>query len=116
MPPKGKTDWAYGNYLALVESEWKKQLQEIVRRPVSVEALMPGEAGPDWNSMVRCFGVRLWSRVEENSNPKPLLILKRANMEGYDVLADGAVVGRIFESATAPADLTCPRDFGPLIT
>ena len=36
------------------------------------------------------------------------LILKRApigpNPEDYDVLADGAVVGRIFLSAAAPAD------------
>jgi hypothetical protein len=31
MPPKGKHDWALGNYFAL-ESEWKRQLEEIVGR------------------------------------------------------------------------------------
>jgi hypothetical protein len=40
MPPKGKHDWALGNYFAL-ESEWKRQLEEIVGRQVSLQPLVP---------------------------------------------------------------------------
>jgi predicted nucleotidyltransferase len=91
-------------------SEWKRQLKQIVGRHVSLEVIAP-DTEPDWDSMVRCFGVRLWSRSQASSNPMPLLILKRAsasrpsgqwNDEDYDVLADGAVVGRIFKANAAP--------------
>jgi predicted nucleotidyltransferase len=80
MPPTGKTDWALGAYFAAAEDKWKPQLQEIVRRDVDLEVMIPDPppGQSDWNAMVRCFGVRLWSRVETSSNPVPLLILKRA--------------------------------------
>jgi predicted nucleotidyltransferase len=107
MPPKGNTDWAFGNFVPLA-SAWKKQLEEIVGRDVDLEAIRPGVPGPDYDAMVRCFGVRLWSRVEAKSNSKPLLALKQAltgpSIEDYDVFADGAVVGRFSKSATGPAD------------
>ncbi len=41
MPPKGNTDWVLGNYFAF-ESEWKRQLEEIVGLHVSLEPLVPG--------------------------------------------------------------------------
>jgi predicted nucleotidyltransferase len=62
MPAKGKHDWALGNYFAF-ESEWKRQLEEIVGRHVSLEPLVPGTEG---DAIVRASGVRLWSR-----GPKP---------------------------------------------
>ena len=58
MPPNGKHDWALGNYFAL-ESKWKRQLEEIVGRHVSVEPPVPGT---DADTSVRGSGVRLWSR------------------------------------------------------
>jgi predicted nucleotidyltransferase len=58
MPPKGNTDWALGNYFAF-ESEWKRQLEQIVGRHVSLEPLV---LGTDEDAMVRASGVRLWSR------------------------------------------------------
>jgi hypothetical protein len=86
----------------LLKSEWKHQLKQIVGRHASLEVIVPDMPEPD--SMVRCFGICLWSRVESSFRPMPLLILKRAcprpsgqwNDDDYDVLADGAVVGRIF--------------------
>jgi predicted nucleotidyltransferase len=38
MPPKGNHDWAMGNYCAHGDA-WKKELQEIVGRYVSLEVL-----------------------------------------------------------------------------
>jgi hypothetical protein len=71
--------------------------------------------------MVRCFGVRLWSRADSSFSPMPSLILKRAsasrssgewNDNDLDVLADGAVVGRIFPAGAAPvARRGCGRCF-----
>jgi predicted nucleotidyltransferase len=58
MPPKGKHDWAYGNYVDL-HSEWKRELEAIVGRHVSLEAIVPGT---DPDATVRRSGVRLWSR------------------------------------------------------
>jgi predicted nucleotidyltransferase len=111
MPPTGKTDWALGAYFAAAENKWKPQLQEIVGRDVDLEVMIPDppEGQSDWDAMVRCFGVRLWSRDEARSNPMPLLILKRASLsrpsgqwrdDDYDVLAAGVAVGRIFNAAS----------------
>jgi hypothetical protein len=58
MPPNGKHDWALGNYFAF-ENKWKRQLEEIVGRHVSLEPLVPGT---DPDTTVRRSGVRLWSR------------------------------------------------------
>jgi predicted nucleotidyltransferase len=58
MPPVGKHDWALGNYFAL-ESEWKRQLEAIVGRDVSIEPLVPGT---DADASVRRCGVLLWAR------------------------------------------------------
>ena len=58
MPPNGKHDWALGNYFAF-ENKWKRQLEEIVGRHVSLEPLVPGT---DPDTIVRRSGVRLWSR------------------------------------------------------
>jgi hypothetical protein len=61
--------------------------------------------------MVRCFGVRLWSRDDASSNPMSSLILKRASAsrpggewddDDYDVVTDGVTVGRIMKAAAAP--------------
>jgi predicted nucleotidyltransferase len=110
MPPESKTQWSsFTNWC--FDKSWKRQLEEIVGRRVSLEAIVPGAPGPDWDSMVRCFGVRLWSRVDSSFSPMPLLILKRAsasrssgewNDDDFDVLADGVVVGRIFKANAAP--------------
>ena len=58
MPPIGKHDWALGNYFEF-ESEWKRQLQAIVGRDVSIEPLVPGT---DADVRVRRCGVLLWAR------------------------------------------------------
>jgi len=58
MPAVGKHDWAAGAYFAL-HSEWKRQLEAIVGRHVSLEAIVPGT---DEDAAVRCSGVRLWAR------------------------------------------------------
>jgi predicted nucleotidyltransferase len=110
MPPKGENDDpAFGAYLAC-EKEWKRQLEEIVGRHVSLEPIIP-DKDPDWDSMVRGFGIRLWSRVDSSFSPMPSLILKRAsasrpsgewNDDDFDVLADGVVVGRIFKAHASP--------------
>jgi predicted nucleotidyltransferase len=110
MPPAGNTDWAFATYCES-KPEWKRQLEKIVGRHVSLEPIAPDAAGPDWDSMVRCFGVRLWSRVDSSFSPMPSLILKRASAsrpsgewsdDDFDVLADGVVVGRIMKAAAAP--------------
>jgi predicted nucleotidyltransferase len=111
MPPRRKNDDpAFGAYVAL-SGEWKRQLEEIVDRHVSLEVIAPDVPGPDWDSMVRCFGVRLWNRAGASFDPMPQLILKRAstsrpsgewNDDDFDVLADGVVVGRIFKANAAP--------------
>lgn len=58
MPPVGKHDWALGNYYAL-ESEWKRELEAIVGRAVSIEPLVPGT---DADMRVRRCGRLLWAR------------------------------------------------------
>jgi uncharacterized protein len=59
MPPEGKTDWALGNYFCF-ESQWKRQLEAIVGRAVSIEPLVPGT---DSDARVRLEGVLLWARA-----------------------------------------------------
>jgi predicted nucleotidyltransferase len=58
MLPKGNHDWAFGNYFCF-ESEWKRELEAIVGRAVSIAAMMPGE---DSDARVRREGKRLWPR------------------------------------------------------
>jgi predicted nucleotidyltransferase len=58
MPARGKHDWAAGNYVAL-HSEWKRQLEVIVGRHVSLEAISPGTKE---DAAVRRSGRLLWSR------------------------------------------------------
>jgi predicted nucleotidyltransferase len=78
MPPKGKHDWAFGNYVSC-KPAWKQQLEEIVGCHVSLEAIIPHQPAPDWDAMVRCFGICLWSRIDSGFSPMPQLILKRAS-------------------------------------
>jgi predicted nucleotidyltransferase len=111
MPARSKhDDPAYTNYY-FSKSEWKEQLKNIVERPVNLDAIAPDMPGPDWDSMVRCFGVCLWSRADTNFSPMPLLMLKRASASrsssewsagDYDVLVEGAVVGRFSLTPDAP--------------
>jgi predicted nucleotidyltransferase len=111
MPPRRKNDDpAFANWGAF-KGQWRRELEGIVGCHVSLEVIRPAMSGPDWDSMVRCFGVRLWSRVDRSFSPMPQLILKRAsasrpsgqwNDDDFDVLADGTVVGRIFKVHAAP--------------
>jgi len=59
MPRNGKTDWAFGNYLSL-ESEWKRQLQAIVGRKVSIQPYVPGVEPLE--AILAREGVLLWQR------------------------------------------------------
>ena len=59
IPPKGNLDWSKGNYFALGD-EWQRQLEAILGRHVSLEAIEPGTQG---NDEVRRTGVRLWARI-----------------------------------------------------
>jgi predicted nucleotidyltransferase len=58
MPPNGKHDWAAGNYIVL-HGEWKRQLEAIVGRHVSLEAI---ESGSEGDAIVRETGKLLWER------------------------------------------------------
>ena len=51
------TDWALGNYFAL-HSVWKRQLEAIVGRHVSLEVIVPNT--PE-DEEVRCTGRLLWT-------------------------------------------------------
>ncbi len=44
MPPNGKHDWALGNYFAL-KDEWRRELEAVVGRHVSLENITPDEPG-----------------------------------------------------------------------
>jgi predicted nucleotidyltransferase len=57
MPPTGNHDWAHGAYRALGD-EWKRELEAIVGRHVSLEYVTPDEPG---TSCVRKW-VLLWER------------------------------------------------------
>jgi predicted nucleotidyltransferase len=58
MPATDGTDWALGNYFAL-HGDWKRQLEAIVGRHVSLEVIVPGT--PE-HEAVRRSGAVLWSR------------------------------------------------------
>jgi predicted nucleotidyltransferase len=58
MPATDNTDWALGNYFAL-RSDWKQQLEAIVGRHVSLEAIVPDTAE---DAEVRRFGSLIWAR------------------------------------------------------
>jgi predicted nucleotidyltransferase len=103
---KANDDRAFTEYF-FSKDQWKQQLEDIVGRHVSLEVIAPDARGPDWDSMVRCFGVRLWSRGETKLlSSMPLLLLRRAqagsNVEDYDVFADNKLAGRIFLCSAAP--------------
>jgi predicted nucleotidyltransferase len=105
---KANDDQAFTNYF-FSKDQWKQQLEEIVGSHVSLEIIVPDLPGADWDSMVRCFGVLLWSRGETaKSSSMPLLLLRCArtgsNVEDYDVLADDKPVGRIFLCTAAPEE------------
>lgn len=57
MPATDGTDWALGNYFAL-HSLWKQELEAIVGRHVSLEAIVPNT--PEYEA-VRGSGALLWS-------------------------------------------------------
>ena len=52
------TDWALGNYFA-IHSDWKRQLQAIVGRHVSLEVIVPDT--PE-DEAVRRSGSLFWAR------------------------------------------------------
>jgi hypothetical protein len=56
MPPICNNNWAYGNYQALGDT-WQGELERIVGRHVSLEAMLPGNEG---NAIIRSTGVCLW--------------------------------------------------------
>jgi predicted nucleotidyltransferase len=58
MPPKGNDNWAFRKYVAL-HSDWKRQLENIVGRHVSLEAIGPGSREDPER---RKTWVLLWSR------------------------------------------------------
>jgi predicted nucleotidyltransferase len=58
MPPDGKHNWALGNYFVL-KDDWKQQLEAIVGRHVSLEAIEPDTKG---DAIVRGTGRLLWER------------------------------------------------------
>jgi predicted nucleotidyltransferase len=57
MPAIGNHDWAAGNYI--VHSDWKRELEAIVGRHVSLEAIKPGSK---YDEEVRYTGALLWTR------------------------------------------------------
>ena len=84
MPDKGTGSSPFGELFCLKIQMESGELKAIVGRHVSFEGMVPGAAGHDWDSMVRCFGIRLWSREESSSSAMPLLILKRAGGGGWE--------------------------------
>jgi len=54
MPPIGKHDYAFGNYMALGDA-WQRHLGGIVGRHVSLEAIEPDDE-------ITKTGIKLWSR------------------------------------------------------
>jgi hypothetical protein len=57
-PPKDKTDWAFGNYMALGDG-WQADLAALVGRHVSLQAMLPGNKG---DVEIRSTGERIWQR------------------------------------------------------
>lgn len=64
VPPVGQDNPALGCYTARGD-EWQEQLEEIVGRHVSLEAIEPGT---DLDAKVRRCGVLLWSRDHSGTN------------------------------------------------
>lgn len=60
MPPKGSHDWALRDYLAHT-NEWRLKLEQVVRRHVSLTAVVPDTPG---DREVRSTGVLLWKRTD----------------------------------------------------
>lgn len=58
MPANCDHDWALGAYAAL-QDDWQAELEAIVKRHVSLVAMLPGNAG---DQEIRTSGVRLWHR------------------------------------------------------
>ena len=58
MPATGGTDWALGSYFAF-HSEWKRELEGIVGRHVSLEIII---SGTKEDAAVRSSGELLWAR------------------------------------------------------
>ena len=56
--PRGKDDWALGNYFALGD-QWQEELKAIVGRHVSLEVILPGTPK---DAHIRCTGKLLWAR------------------------------------------------------
>ena len=61
VPASEGTDWALGSYFAL-HNNWKQELETIVGRHVSLEAIIEGT--PE-DTAVRSTGVLLWTRGED---------------------------------------------------
>jgi hypothetical protein len=57
MPPNGKHNWALGAF-AYLKDEWRRELEAIVGRHVSLEPITPDEPG---TARVRKW-VLLWER------------------------------------------------------
>jgi predicted nucleotidyltransferase len=57
IPPVDDHNWALGNYFVL-RSEWQRQLEAIVGRHVSLEAILPDT----FDAVVRRTWVLLWAR------------------------------------------------------
>ncbi|WP_299804781.1 nucleotidyltransferase domain-containing protein [Tardiphaga sp.] len=58
MPANGAHDWALGEFFALA-SKWKTDLEQLVGRDVSLEAIVPNTPG---DAEVRTTGTVLWRR------------------------------------------------------
>jgi predicted nucleotidyltransferase len=59
MPADGSHDWALGNFFSLHKKQWQPELESIVGRHVSLEAIIPGT---DEDASVRRVGALLWAR------------------------------------------------------
>ena len=66
VPAKGKDDWALGAYFAL-ESEWKRELEAIADRRVSLQAMVPDTKA---DTVVRETGIQLWKRLQPTGRAK----------------------------------------------
>ena len=58
QPPRGKTDWALGNYAALGD-RWQREVEMVVGRNVRLVVIRPGT---DEDKMVRATGVLLCAK------------------------------------------------------
>jgi len=110
---KANDDRAFTKYF-FSKDQWKQQLEDIVERHVSLEIIAPDAPGPDWDSMVWCFGICLWNRTGSCSRRTPLLILRPVSgsppsgdwkNDDFDVLSDDVLVGRIVQQRDTPVGL-----------